>query len=202
MTKDKTYMVNEIFYSLQGEGMRAGTANVFVRFAGCNLLCKKAVHGFDCDTDFSGGARRTVQEILDGMNRIGRGCRNVILTGGEPLLQAKADFIYFLKDLGWYVAVETNGTQRIPAAIDWVTVSPKEQDKMAAIPFKVDELKYVRGCGQGIPVPTVKASHLLISPAFDGARKDQAALDWCIGLVKENPNWRLSVQQHKTWRIR
>ncbi|KKL89701.1 hypothetical protein LCGC14_1912030 [marine sediment metagenome] len=64
----KTYMINEIFYSLQGEGMRAGTANVFVRFSGCNMRCRKEAAddspgGFDCDTEFVSGRRMTLEEI-------------------------------------------------------------------------------------------------------------------------------------------
>jgi len=72
------YVINEIFYSLQGEGIRAGTANVFVRFTGCNLTCSKETHGFDCDTEFTSGRRMSANEILDEAKRIGGPCRSVI----------------------------------------------------------------------------------------------------------------------------
>ena len=49
------YLVNEIFYSLQGEGVRAGTPNLFLRLSRCNLACKVETHGFDCDTEFESG---------------------------------------------------------------------------------------------------------------------------------------------------
>ena len=81
-----TYRVNEMFWSLQGEGMRAGTKNLFVRFSGCNLKCMKETHGFDCDTEFVSGATLTLDELLLRMakDRKGEWC---ILTGGEPGLQ-------------------------------------------------------------------------------------------------------------------
>ena len=60
----KTYSVNEIFFSLQGEGVRAGTANLFLRFAGCNQMCTTETHGFDCDTDFASGRPLTLPEIV------------------------------------------------------------------------------------------------------------------------------------------
>ncbi len=181
--------------------MRAGTANVFVRFTGCNLECKHETHGFDCDTEFASGRRMTLPEILAEMKTVGGKCRSVIFTGGEPLLQLHHIFVHVLKTEGWFVAVETNGTKPVPGNVDWVTLSPKVAEHALKL-LEADELKYVRGYGQGIPKPTAKAPHLLISPAFDGAQINQRTLEWCIQLVKENPTWRLSVQQHKSWAVR
>ena len=67
---------------------------------------------------------------------------------------------------------------------------------------RANEVKYVRGYGQAIPKTVVEADHYLLSPAFEGMEVDPRALDWCIRLCKENPPWRLSVQQHKLWRVR
>lgn len=201
VSKNGTYMVWEIFYSLQGEGVRAGTPNVFIRFSGCNLKCQKQTHGFDCDTDFTGGARISDLQILREAERVGGRCRNIILTGGEPLLQADSNLVGLLNARGWFVAVETNGTMPVPMLVDWVTLSPKVAEDQLVL-RRADELKYVRGYGEGIPKPTAKASHLLISPAFNGNRRDNMAIAWCIELVKDNPPWRLSVQQHKIFNIR
>src|SRR5580765_5034336 len=60
----KAYTVNEIFYSLQGEGIRAGSANLFLRFTGCNETCQVESHGFDCDTEFTSGRKLTLDEII------------------------------------------------------------------------------------------------------------------------------------------
>jgi organic radical activating enzyme len=214
---DKTYRINEMFYSLQGEGMRAGTPNVFVRFSGCNQTCAVESHGFDCDTEFVSGVDMTLKEIAhkaaatmgDAWQASDAPCWQV-LTGGEPGLQVDKEYCEFMHALGWSLAIETNGSIDLPHIgtgqlddydLDWITVSPKVAEH--AIRQEVaHEVKYVRGDGQGIPKPKCNAQHRLISPAFNGMDLDPAALSHCIELVKGNPAWRLSVQLHKTWRVR
>jgi 7-carboxy-7-deazaguanine synthase len=96
--------VTEIFYSLQGEGTRAGRPCVFVRFTGCDLRCVY------CDSAyaFQGGEERTRDEILAEVARYP--CRFILLTGGEPMLQPELPEL--ARDLlarGWEVAVESHG---------------------------------------------------------------------------------------------
>lgn len=115
----------EIFYSLQGEGSRAGTPAVFLRLAGCNLHCSW------CDTKYSWGqgVERTPQETLAGILAFRRS-NNLVITGGEPLLQADelAELLALLPG-SMFVEVETNGTVPPPPALasrvnQW-NVSPK-----------------------------------------------------------------------------
>lgn len=215
------YQVNEIFYSLQGEGMRAGTANVFVRFSGCNLACdvepgERSPGGFACDTEFASGRTMEADEIVataTGLwprdqrgHFLGDGW--VIFTGGEPGLQLDYALVGAMHDAGFSCAVETNGTVDLlkdaPGShyqFDWVTLSPKVAEHALKL-LVASELKYVRGHGQGIPRPLAKAEHYLISPAFDGGVLRRETLDWCIKLCLDNPGWRLSVQQHKLWNVR
>ena len=80
------YLVNEIFYSLQGEGVRAGAPSFFLRLAKCNLTCKAETHGFDCDTEFESGRWMTLPEILDELRQLSERCEWIVLTGGEPAL--------------------------------------------------------------------------------------------------------------------
>jgi 7-carboxy-7-deazaguanine synthase len=195
------YLVNEIFYSLQGEGVRAGTPNLFLRLSKCNQTCLKETHGFDCDTEFESGRWMTLPEILDEFRQLSPDCRWVILTGGEPALQVDRELIDALHAAGYKLAIETNGSMELPEGIDWITVSPKVAEH-ALRQRRAHEVKYVRGYGQAIPKTVVEADHYLISPAFEGADVDPRALDWCIRLCKENPPWRLSVQQHKLWKVR
>lgn len=200
---DKTYRINEIFYSLQGEGVRAGTANVFIRFTGCNLRCSKepgprSPGGFDCDTEFMSGRSLTLQEIYEWVQKCSKDCCWLILTGGEPGLQVDQRFCDYFKRLGYYLVIETNGTVNLKdLTLDWITVSPKVAEH-AIKQREANEVKYVRGYGQGIPETAVNASHYVISPTFEGNQLDAETLTWCIGLVKQNPRWRLSCQQHKT----
>lgn len=239
----KTYRVNEIFYSVQGEGVRAGTANLFLRFTGCNQTCRVETHGFDCDTEFASGRDLTVDEIVSALREcrvriadssIASGsqdrvrtlsssgqlvdessgakvrtadptgvsdCEWIILTGGEPALQVDRALIDALHAAGFKLAIETNGSIALPDGIDWVTVSPKVAEH-AIRQLTADEVKYVRGYGQAIPKTAVDAPNKLISPAFNGDGLDAKTLDWCVRLVKENPDWRLSIQMHKSWGVR
>jgi 7-carboxy-7-deazaguanine synthase len=195
------YVVNEIFYSLQGEGVRAGTPNLFLRFARCNLACRVETHGFDCDTEFESGRSMTLPEILEEMTVLSADCRWVVLTGGEPALQVDRELIDAFHAARYQLAIETNGSVALPPGIDWVTVSPKVAEH-ALRQRTAHEVKYVRGYGQAIPRTAVEAEHYLVSPAFDGPEVDPRTLDWCIRLVRDNPPWRLSVQQHKLWHVR
>ena len=105
--------INEIFYSLQGEGAHTGTPAVFVRFSGCNLKCDF------CDTSHESGIEMADEAIIEEVCKYP--CRMVILTGGEPGLWIDDALVDALHKAGKYVAIETNGTQVLPEAIDWVT---------------------------------------------------------------------------------
>ena len=111
--------VNEIFYSLQGEGHYTGTPAVFVRFAGCNLRC------WFCDTDFEKGVEMNEDEIVEAVLQYPT--RYVVITGGEPTLQITASLCDKLHAHGLYLMMETNGTRPLPEGcqIDWITCSPK-----------------------------------------------------------------------------
>ena len=139
----RTYTVKEIFYTLQGEGVNAGTPAVFLRFAGCNLWSGReadratAVCRF-CDTEFVGGEkfaspRRLADAAVAGWQG-GASGRFIVCTGGEPLLQLDAPLVAELHRRGFRIAIETNGTQPVPAGIDWICVSPK-----AGAPLVADE---------------------------------------------------------------
>jgi len=197
----KRYQVNEIFFSLQGEGVRSGTPHLFLRLSKCNLSCTVETHGFDCDTEFESGREMELEEIVSELQALTPTCDWIVLTGGEPALQVDRQLIDGLHAAGYKLAIETNGSVELPPGLDWVTVSPKVAEH-AIRQRKADEVKYVRGYGQAIPETVVEASHCLISPAFDGLHLERRTLDWCLRLVQENPPWRLSVQVHKLLGIR
>jgi 7-carboxy-7-deazaguanine synthase len=226
----KTYRINECFYSPQGEGVRAGTMNVFVRFSGCNMRCAvepgpKSPGGFDCDTEFESGRPLTLDQIHDEVMGCQDGgpaaelCKWLVLTGGEPGLQVDREFCDYFHQKGFKLAIETNGSVELPFEwfggkhsvdpgpeakeyfLDWITVSPKVAEHCIRQKF-AHEVKYVRGHGQAIPKTVVEAEHYLISPAFNGLELDRRTLAWCLQLVKDNPTWRLSTQLHKAWQVR
>jgi 7-carboxy-7-deazaguanine synthase len=105
-----TLRINEVFYSIQGEGTRAGRSCVFVRLAGCHLRCAY------CDTEyaFKEGTTREIDDIIEEV--CGHPTSFVEITGGEPLLQARAhDLMRRLCDMGKTVAIETSGACDISA---------------------------------------------------------------------------------------
>jgi 7-carboxy-7-deazaguanine synthase len=195
------YRVNEVFYSLQGEGTRAGAPSIFVRFSGCNQQCSLASHGFDCDTEFVSGVNYTRDQLLTEIQTVGGSCRWIVLTGGEPGLQVDSDLVEALHAAGYKLAIETNGSIDVGGlGIDYIAVSPKVAEH-AIRQRTADEVRYVRGYGQAIPKTVVNAVYRYISPAHNGLTLDAKTLQWCVALVKEHPEWKLSVQQHKTWQI-
>jgi 7-carboxy-7-deazaguanine synthase len=200
----KTLKVSEVFYSLQGEGFRAGHPSVFVRLSGCDLTC-----GF-CDTEFESGVEMDLPQLgleigkavhaATGRLLCDVGCGWIVWTGGEPTLQLDADTVAHFKGFGWSQAIETNGNRPVPPGLDWVACSPKVAEHVLAksIPQGVDELRYVRHSGQpGVPMPSIPAKHYYLSPRSDGERINKENLNHCIKLCLENPKWKLSVQTHK-----
>ena len=111
----KKYLINEIFYSVQGEGMRMGTSNIFIRFSKCNMKCRMeeaedSPGGFDCDTEFESGKWMHGSEIVDACKKFNPVCTWVIATGGEPALQLDRELCDLLHEAGYKIAIETNGS--------------------------------------------------------------------------------------------
>lgn len=185
-----TYLINEIFYSIQGEGIQTGRPAVFVRFSRCNLACSW------CDTDFSAATRYSLTELRDAIDALWptRSGGLVILTGGEPSLQVDDALIQVLRSRNHEIAIETNGTRPLPERIDWICVSPKANAPLLVT--RGDELKLVYP--QWIDPADLEHldfSHFLLSP-MDGpelAENTAAAMDYCL----KNPRWRLNIQTHK-----
>ena len=194
------YRVNEIFYSLQGEGRNTGRAAVFIRFSGCNLRCSF------CDTDFSSYTEMSSDDILEAI-RPWKHCGFVVLTGGEPSLQVDDALVDALHREGFCLAMETNGTHAVPEGIDWVTVSPKiGHVKQAAdvIVQRADELKVIFD-------ETVNPSTLHLPPSTfhylqpcdtGDKERNREIIQQCVEYIKEHPEWRLSLQTHKLIDIR
>jgi len=194
--------ISEIFYSLQGEGARTGTANVFVRIQGCKAKNACYAMGIKCDTEFESGVDMTLDELLGVIQRIGGKCRNIIWTGGEPADRVNEDVVAYFKREGYYQTIETSGLFPVADGFDFVSVSPKVAEHVVAKNFThVDELRYVRHYGQAIPEPSITADYLYLSPHFDGYDINPDNLKHCMDLCLANPLWRLSVQDHKLWNI-
>jgi len=207
-----SYRVKEIFYTLQGEGTHAGRPSVFCRFSGCNLWTGRERHRVSavcsfCDTDFvgidgPGGGRfpdagALARAVLSAWTGAAHPLSHpyVVCTGGEPLLQLDGPAVDALHDVGFAVAVETNGTLPAPPGLDWVCVSPKAGASLEV--GRVDELKLVFP-QEGAPPSDFEdagTERLLLQP-LDGPDREEntrLAVKYCL----DHPQWRLSLQTHK-----
>ncbi|MFN7699720.1 MAG: 7-carboxy-7-deazaguanine synthase [Deltaproteobacteria bacterium] len=208
------YAVKELFFTLQGEGARAGRASVFVRFAGCNLWNGReedrstAVCRF-CDTDFvgtdgDGGGRFESALALAQSARAAWGSREgrpyVVCTGGEPLLQLDAPLVDALHDAGFEIAIETNGTIEPPRGVDWICVSPKAGGALAIRSGHELKLVYPQPDAEPARFAELSFEHFFLQPMDDLLRKQntERAVAYCL----EHPRWRLSLQTHKLLGIR
>ena len=194
--------VTEVFYSLQGEGARAGEPSIFVRLSGCSVRFACASAGVVCDTEFASGTEMPREAILAEAQRLAPDCRWIVWTGGEPTDQLTSDDVLFFG--AYHQAIETSGVRPVPEGIEWITVSPKVAEHILAkhFPAGVTELKYVRAAGQAIPEPAIQAGYYYLSPHADGDTIHPDTLKAVIALCLAHPRWRLSVQQHKLWRVR
>ena len=188
------YDLVEIFESLQGEGRNMCRPCVFVRFAGCNLRCPW------CDTDIR--PRFTLE--LDDLVAEVRGFRakSVVLTGGEPTIaKGMPELVAALKRDGYWIAVETNGTNDADwlAFVDYVACSPKAEFPESLRLKSADEVRVVassesvvRFC-ERLP-DRIKATDYYVSPCEREGDIDFAAAK---SVLSKLDGWSLSVQLHK-----
>jgi 7-carboxy-7-deazaguanine synthase (Cx14CxxC type) len=205
-----TYLVKEIFLTLQGEGFQAGTPAVFCRFAGCNLWTGREQHRPSaicqfCDTDFvgtdgpGGGKFATADELAEAVAASWTGATNeeclVVCTGGEPLLQLDRDLVDALHARNFRIAIETNGTLLPPEGIDWICVSPKSGADLVLTHGNELKLVYPQVGLTPDDVEQLDFEHRFLQPMDgpDRAANTAAAINHCLS----HPRWRLSVQTHK-----
>lgn len=191
--------INEIFYSLQGEGAHTGCPSVFVRFSGCNKRCAF------CDTKHEDGVLMSDEEIAKKVNEFP--ARWIILTGGEPALWIDKDFIAYLKETtGKKIAIETNGSLPLPEGIDWVTVSPKcGMEGAGDYEIKVKEASELKVVDVGqrlepyFSYPCVtERTRMFLQPCFMADEKEnEENLRRTIRRVLDDPRWTLSLQTHR-----
>ena len=215
--------VNNIFYSLQGEGRNTGRAAVFIRFAGCNLRCSF------CDTEFESYREMSREEILAEISRYEvqgtrceisrcegtgvRGCEDSKALSHQPsalsplivLLQVDEAFVDFLHQHGYEVSMESNGTRPAPQNLDWLTVSPKSRGTRYEVQGKrvPDEIKLVfdEHTDPEAILPSETSNHsplLYLQPCDTGdAQRNKVITQACVEYIKQHPQWRLSLQTHK-----
>lgn len=192
--------INEIFYSLQGEGHHTGYPSVFIRFSGCNLRCPF------CDTRHNEGVAMSDNDIIHAIRLYN--AEWVVLTGGEPSLWIDDDFIRLIHQAtGKKIAIETNGTNPLPEGVDWITVSPKtgigEMEGNPEIKVsRADEIKVV-DVGQPLDpyfeLPCRGENTLMyLQPCYVADKKMRESNTLrTVRRVLGDPRWTLSLQTHR-----
>ena len=192
--------INEIFYSLQGEGHHTGYPSVFIRFSGCNLQCPF------CDTRHNDGVAMTDTDIVHAVNLYKADW--VVLTGGEPSLWIDADFIRLLHQAtGKKIAIETNGTNPLPDGIDWVTVSPKGRiaEVIGDPEIRVDRADEIKVVDVGQPLDWCfdlpcrgEKTLMYLQPCYVAdPKKRESNTMRTVRRVLQDPRWTLSLQIHR-----
>lgn len=224
----------EKFVSVQGEGRNMGRAAIFIRFAGCNLDCVFA-DGSICDTpwrkaneklDYEAVMSWAEDQLPPDLTFDKEEAPMAILTGGEPTMQPQFNwFVQDLNEMGYYTAVETNGTIFKDGLedLDWIVCSPKtnvnhnnalsDPDVDNLVYPLVDEWRWVISNRDEPTPPFYAGLRHYLSPAImsdgTGLMWKQGfpgfvpgALERCLEIVREDPRWRLSMQAHKVWGVR
>lgn len=193
-----SWKVNEIFYSIQGEGRHTGMPAVFLRLAGCSMGCSF------CDTKyaFQTGEEMNSLQVLVAVAEYP--CKTVVITGGEPTEQDLPALISALKSAGYCIHLETNGAHDCDVSrADFVCVSPKKYVSQEMLK-KADVIKVV--VGQETDLTDLEKyynyendkTQIYLQPESNL----QENIDLCVKLLKKHPAARLSLQTHKLINIR
>lgn len=189
--------VMESFYTLQGEGFHAGRAAYFVRLSGCDVGCVW------CDVKESWETRNDQMKSIDEIVQIivTYPSKFVVLTGGEPAMYNLSSLISKLKDNKMYIAIETSGVYSLNGDVDWYTFSPKKFKKPCEEAYtRANELKVIIYNKTDFKwalehQKKVNSNCLLyLQPEWSKLEEMTPLL---VEFIKENPNWKLSLQNHK-----
>jgi 7-carboxy-7-deazaguanine synthase len=199
--------INNIFWSLQGEGLRAGMPAIFIRLSGCSLQCPY------CDTRdaWSAGRQMSVAKIAAAVAVLKKSAplSHLVITGGEPLQQDLGELVSLFRGKKYFAAVETNGLHFQDLPFDWWTVSPKDVASYRVHPqlwARVDEIKLLVTAALTLDVLTAirqkTSAPITLQPEYGQARKFRRAYDFFrssqrLGIA----NIRLGVQLHKIYRV-
>ena len=209
MHQPPTLKINEIFPSIQGEGLRLGEPTLFIRFSQCNLKCSF------CDTKYAWetGQELTVAQSLKKVQKLHESFPSqwVCLTGGEPLLQNIGRLLRALKAENFKIQVETNATLSPPLGMNWYTISPKPPDyffkpeykkkakEVKMVVTKGFDLDVLRKLRQAFP----EKIPFLLQPQSNSRSSGERALSLLKRALKDGmENIRLTAQIHKIfgWR--
>jgi 7-carboxy-7-deazaguanine synthase len=192
-----TLPVMEQFYTIQGEGFNTGRAAYFIRLGGCDVGCVW------CDVKESWDAdahpRQAIPDLVAAASEYPG--RNVVITGGEPLMHNCGPLTKALQTAGFQTWIETSGAHPLSGNWDWICVSPKKfkaplpevlahADELKIIVFNASDFAWAEEHAALVPATT----RLYLQPEWSRAARMTPAL---IDYVKAHPRWQVSLQTHK-----
>ena len=202
ITDGEKLPVMELFYSIQGEGMHTGKASFFIRLAGCNVGC----HWCDVKESWDKNIHplKEINELVQETKQ--SGAPIVIITGGEPTMYPLHTLTKALKKEGLSVHLETSGAYTIDGTFDWICVSPKKTkepikeslqlaDELKVVIYNKDDFKWAEKNALGVK----EKCKLFLQPEWS---KSAIVMPWITEYIKNNPEWRVSLQTHKYLNIR
>ncbi len=187
----------EVFYTIQGEGAWSGHASYFIRLAGCDVGCVW------CDVKDSWNSENypslTTTEILESFES--STCKMVVITGGEPAMYDLTDLTTHLKAKGFQVHIETSGAYPLIGTFDWVSFSPKKfknpslhfgqnAHELKIIIFNKSDFEWAETYRKEVNENCI----LYLQPEWDRREKVKSLM---VDYVKNNPQWKISLQTHK-----
>tara|TARA_Y100001968_G_scaffold315217_1_gene341564 strand:- start:505 stop:1146 length:642 start_codon:yes stop_codon:yes gene_type:complete len=207
--------VVESFHSLQGEGAHAGRSAFFIRLALCNVGCPW------CDTKKSWKVGNHPQEHLTTLatntaKAKHNGAAFVVITGGEPLHHNLTGLCKCIRETtknksnkSIPIHIETSGVDVMTGNPDWVTLSPKSHappkedilkccDELKVIIHEPKDLTFAENMAQEIKINSKKNVLLFMQPGWGNKKGEALAYEY----VRNNPQWKLSMQTHKWLGIR
>lgn len=192
--------INDVFWTVQGEGTNWGRRALFVRMPYCNLKCSW------CDTQFN-SYKEWSSESLSRFCDL-EPARFAVITGGEPMMNKQTPMLVeMLKKKGFTIACETNGTFPIVDGIDFVTVSPKEEANFIvshSVLKKANDLKLIVDdafsfeTARHFELAAEQHTNLFLSPEHGTMEK---SVERILQFQKERPRWRLNLQTHKIIKV-
>lgn len=195
------YPVMEHFYTIQGEGANTGKPCYFIRLAGCDVGCHW------CDVKESWDAALHPLMTVDDLKKEikASGTKNVVITGGEPLMHNLDALTTALKQDGLQVFIETSGAHPLSGSLDWICLSPKKfKAPLDEIFAKADELKIIvfhpsdLAWGLELAKKVNPECRLYFQPEWS---REKEMLPPMIEFVKQHTNWTISLQTHKYMNI-
>jgi len=191
----------EAFYTIQGEGYYQGTAAYFIRLGGCDVGC----HWCDVKDSWDAGKHpiTPVKKMADqAAEFIGR---TAVITGGEPLMYNLTSLTQSLKLRGFRNHIETSGAYPLTGNWDWICLSPKKfkqptqevvrlADELKVIIFNKSDFEFAEQFASQVS----STCRLYLQPEWS---KEEEILPLVIEYVKNNPQWKISLQVHKYMNI-